>query len=310
MGICISGWVTVATAWISDPVTRRKPGNAQDITENLLGKILRIDVTGDDFPEDELRNYAIPPSNPFVDQDGDDEIWAYGLRNPSRTSSTGIPAICGLVMSAKVAAKRSTFCLQVTRAAQFRLETSRGHHCDAESNRRRAAPARCNRSGIRLPAPVSRHGVLRPRTVTGGYVYRGPVAAFQGLYFFNDTNFPAKIWTLDPDAVDIPASVMSLAGKLPRSYDGIFIGQVPSWAEDADGNLYAVQLEANGGVFRVATYSQDVVWNGDNAAIGEPGDGQSWSHAKLDSRRGSGFACRGRGPCHLRGRIFSIDYQA
>ena len=61
-------------------------GNAQDITDNLLGKILRIDVKGDDFPEDELRNYAIPPTNPFVGQEGDDEIWAYGLRNPWRAS--------------------------------------------------------------------------------------------------------------------------------------------------------------------------------------------------------------------------------
>ena len=61
-------------------------GNAQDITDNLLGKILRIDVHGDDFPTDPNRNYAIPPSNPFVGKTGDDEIWAYGLRNPWRNS--------------------------------------------------------------------------------------------------------------------------------------------------------------------------------------------------------------------------------
>lgn len=61
-------------------------GNAQDITDNLLGKILRIDVRGDDFPDDSNRNYAIPASNPFVGQEGDDEIWAYGFRNPWRVS--------------------------------------------------------------------------------------------------------------------------------------------------------------------------------------------------------------------------------
>jgi hypothetical protein len=37
-------------------------GNGQDITNNLLGKILRIDVNGDDFPDDPERNYAIPPT--------------------------------------------------------------------------------------------------------------------------------------------------------------------------------------------------------------------------------------------------------
>ena len=60
--------------------------NAQTITDNLLGKILRIDVNGDDFAEDPDRNYAIPNSNPFVGIAGDDEIWAYGLRNPWRPS--------------------------------------------------------------------------------------------------------------------------------------------------------------------------------------------------------------------------------
>jgi len=61
-------------------------GNSQDITNNLLGKMLRIDVNGDDFAADASRNYAIPNSNPFVGQTGDDEIFAYGLRNPWRNS--------------------------------------------------------------------------------------------------------------------------------------------------------------------------------------------------------------------------------
>jgi glucose/arabinose dehydrogenase len=45
-------------------------GNAQDLTDNLLGKLLRIDVHGDDFPNDADRNYAIPADNPFVGQVG------------------------------------------------------------------------------------------------------------------------------------------------------------------------------------------------------------------------------------------------
>ena len=73
-------------------------GNAQDITNNLLGKILRIDVNGDDFPTDPNRNYKIVDSNPYADVrdpltrvvttavTGDDETWAIGLRNPFRNS--------------------------------------------------------------------------------------------------------------------------------------------------------------------------------------------------------------------------------
>jgi glucose/arabinose dehydrogenase len=69
------------------------PGNrSQDITNQLLGKMLRLDVDGDDFPGDANRNYAIPADNPFVGVSGDDEIWAYGLRNAWRCafdSATG-----------------------------------------------------------------------------------------------------------------------------------------------------------------------------------------------------------------------------
>ena len=61
-------------------------GNSQDITNNLLGTVLRIDVDGDDFPSNPNRNYAIPADNPFVNRLGDDEIYVYGMRNPWRCS--------------------------------------------------------------------------------------------------------------------------------------------------------------------------------------------------------------------------------
>ena len=59
--------------------------NGQDIN-NLLGKMLRIDVHGDDFPADPTRNYAVPADNPFVGVPGADEIFALGLRNAWRNS--------------------------------------------------------------------------------------------------------------------------------------------------------------------------------------------------------------------------------
>lgn len=56
-------------------------------TNQLLGKMLRLDVDGlDAFPGDPLKNYAIPASNPLVGFAGLDEIWALGLRNPFRFS--------------------------------------------------------------------------------------------------------------------------------------------------------------------------------------------------------------------------------
>lgn len=53
-------------------------GNGQDIEDNLLGSILRLDVSTPG-------SYSIPADNPFVDAPGvQREIHAYGFRNPYR----------------------------------------------------------------------------------------------------------------------------------------------------------------------------------------------------------------------------------
>ena len=51
-----------------------------------LGKILRIDITRDDFPADDTRNYAHPGRQPVPGGGGAPEVWALGLRNPFRAS--------------------------------------------------------------------------------------------------------------------------------------------------------------------------------------------------------------------------------
>jgi glucose/arabinose dehydrogenase len=53
-------------------------GNAQN-TQNLLGKLLRLDV-------DQGDPYAVPADNPYVQGGGAPEIWVFGLRNPWRFS--------------------------------------------------------------------------------------------------------------------------------------------------------------------------------------------------------------------------------
>lgn len=48
---------------------------------SLNGKILRIDIDSDDFPQDPEKNYAIPADNPHGT-----EMWLKGFRNPWRFS--------------------------------------------------------------------------------------------------------------------------------------------------------------------------------------------------------------------------------
>jgi len=55
--------------------------NPAPLLTTLLGKVLRIDVSG---PGPNGMNYKIPSDNPFVGTGPGvrGEIWAYGLRNP------------------------------------------------------------------------------------------------------------------------------------------------------------------------------------------------------------------------------------
>ena len=64
---------------VPDWYERNPGGNGQDIFQNFMGDILRINVDGGE-------PYGIPADNPFVGTDGMDETYAYGLRNPYRFS--------------------------------------------------------------------------------------------------------------------------------------------------------------------------------------------------------------------------------
>lgn len=57
-------------------------GNGQDIEQNFMGSILRINVDRGSAG----KTYSIPNDNPFVGKPGLDEVYAYGFRNPYRFS--------------------------------------------------------------------------------------------------------------------------------------------------------------------------------------------------------------------------------
>ncbi|WP_231188827.1 PQQ-dependent sugar dehydrogenase [Haladaptatus sp. DYF46] len=63
---------------VSDWYQQNKGGNGQDVSQNLLGNILRIDVDS----RQGGKPYGIPNDNPLVDKKGRDEIYAWGFRNP------------------------------------------------------------------------------------------------------------------------------------------------------------------------------------------------------------------------------------
>ena len=211
-------------------------GNAQDLTDNLFGKILRLDV---DQPS-AVRNYGIPASNPFVGIEGDDEIWAYGLRNPWRPSfdrATGDFWIGDVGQS-------------TVEEIDFQPATSAGG--ENYGWRLREGTIATPATGIGGPKP---DGAVDPifeylhqgqgKSVVGGYVYRGPIEELQGKYFFGDT-ISGNVWTITFDGSDVEefdganfTSFMDVSRMLAPT--GGF-QTLSSFGEDALGNLYIVEL--------------------------------------------------------------------
>ncbi len=218
-------------------------GNSQDITNNLLGKMLRVDVDGDDFPGDSSRNYAIPDDNPFVGVTGDDEIWAYGLRNPWRAS---FDRATGDLYIADVGQNRRE-------EIDFQPAASTGG--ENYGWRLREGMIATPTGGVGGPRPPGNVDPIYDYThgggpdqgysVSGGYVYRGPIASLQGVYFFADY-VTENIWSFRYDGANLADFTNRTAEFAPDvgSIDGI-----SSFGEDALGNLYLVDL--GGEVFQI-----------------------------------------------------------
>ena len=232
------------------------PGDrVQDITNQPLGKMLRIDVSGDDFPTDPNKNYKIPSSNPFVGQTGDDEIWAYGLRNSWRNSfdrKTGDFWIADVGQNAREEINFQP--ADSPGGENYGWRVMEGTAC---FNNNSVGPP-CFDDSFTDPVYDYLHngGNFGGFSVTGGYVHRGSIAQYEGLYFFGDY-VTENIWTVDPYANDIAASVVRRNTELPTSVGSV--SGLTSFGEDANGEMYVVS--GNGNVYRMQTTSQDAVWD-------------------------------------------------
>ncbi len=228
-------------------------GNAQDITSNLLGKVLRIDVDGpdnipgnaddDQFPADPNRNYSIPNDNPFVGINGDDEIWSYGLRNPWRISfdrATGEMWIADVGQG-----QREEISVEPPFTAGGR---NYGWRC-LEGTRCTGLTG-CDCADTSLIAPIHEydHGGGRC-SITGGYVYRGcAIPSLRGTYFFADY-CSGDIYTLVRDGQSNTVTNVRTQLDPPGTAT---IDNVTSFAEDARGELYILD-QTGGQIFRVVS---------------------------------------------------------
>jgi len=227
-----------------------------------LGKLLRIDVNGDDFPADSLQNYAIPPDNPYrTDPTFHSEIWSYGWRNPYRFSfdqGTGdiyfgdVGQNCWEEIDIQPASS--------TGRENWGWNLMEGTHCFSKTNPFNCNPGGCNPAPLELPVHEYPHGGRC--SVTGGFVYRGAdIPAMDGVYFFADY-CSRQIWTFRWDGSNVNEFTDRTAELDP--IDGTTIGNITGFGEDARGELYIA--DRGGEIFKILPELSIMEVSGDNAA--------------------------------------------
>ena len=218
-------------------------GNAQNLDSNL-GKMLRVTPQPGG-------GYTVPASNPFVGAiAGNDEIWAYGLRNPYRNSFD-----------------RSTGNLWIGDVGQNNREEINFETAATPGGRNygwRAREGTVDNPSVGDSAPAGAvdplfdyaHGPLG-RSVIGGVVYRGSAeVGLDGSYLFGDY-VSGRIFSLR-ESGGVATDFSDLTAALGTPFAAF---QLASFGEDGFGNVLAVGL--NGNLVQIA-------------AVPEPGSALMW----------------------------------
>ena len=240
-------------------------GNAQD-TSNLLGSILRIDVDGEE-------PYGIPADNPFDGEEGLEEIFAYGFRNPYRISfdAGGDNAL----YAGDAGQNQWEEVSVVTAGGNYGWNIKEGTHCFDPDNPD-AQVEECPDTGPQgenLIDPVIEYqnaGVEGGLglVVVGGNVYRGSaLPELEGRYIFGDWS---SSWEA-PDGALLVATPGETEGELWEfeelsiaSWENGELGAyLLSFGQDADLELY-VLVSGNSGpsgnegeIYKVVPAGQD-----------------------------------------------------
>jgi len=191
------------------------PQNLSQNTNTLLGKLLRIDVSG--------ATYTNPPGNPYLNGGGLPEIYAIGLRNPWRMS---IDSVTNNLFIADVG--QNAF--EEVNVVDYTVPgLNYGWRCyeglaPFNSNGGTCPPI----SGTVQPVEVQSHSSDGVCSITGGYVYRGSMYPnFVGKYFYGD------ICSQEIGILTNNAGTWSAAYQTPNISFGY-----RTFGEDNNGELY------------------------------------------------------------------------
>jgi hypothetical protein len=262
---------------------------SQDLNQ-VYGKLLRVDVSGGDaYPSDSNKNFAIPADNPIPASGGAvtglGEIYASGFRNPFRASfdrSNGDLYIGDVGFNTR---EEINFIKAGSVAAgappDFGWAKREGTIATPD-----AIAGISGAQGNSLNPIIERdHTATGEKSISGGYVYRGPIPELQGTYLFGD-EVTGHLYTATFDRNTNPAAFNGLNGAVTDmtniwnqttsassiidpnnpSYvpgaTGFGVQNEVSYGEDNAGNVYVVDFGGGtaglGEVFKLAKVPGDI----------------------------------------------------
>ncbi len=209
----------------NDPACHAQRRDPQAGRQELLGKLLRIDV---DQNAGAPPYYGIPPGNPFVATGGPDEAWAIGLRNPWRFSfdrRTG-----DLYIGDVGQGTREEIDFQAaasTGGENYGWKIMEGTRCTGNDGSCPANVPACFSPSFTPPILEYGHDSGRC-SVTGGYVYRGlDVPDLYGTYLYADYCSGDFFGARPEGGGAFSSELLSISADNPTTF-----------GEDARGELY------------------------------------------------------------------------
>lgn len=209
------------------------PQNHAQNLNDLLGKILRIDVDGG-------TPYAVPSSNPFVGiPNTRPEVWAYGLRNPWRFSFDRLSHDLYIGDVGQNLWEEIDFQPASSPGGEnYGWRLMEGFHCYNPGTS-------CDNGTLTLP--VLEYGHNPSCSVTGGYVYRGSsIPQLYGIYLYADY-CSGIVWGATHDC----SGAWSTTQLVQSPYN------ISSFGEDESGEVYLTHL--GGAVYRIASTPDHLV---------------------------------------------------
>lgn len=210
---------------LGDGGSGNDPENRAQNKEELLGKLLRIDVDGS-------LTYAVPADNPFAKGGGKPEIWALGLRNPWRFSFDRKNGDLYIADVGQGQYEEVNF-----QPANSKGGKNYGWRCYEGAQAH--LPEGCQDASV-YTKPILQydHGDKRC-SVTGGFVYRGSkYPALDGHYLYAD--FCTKQLFSTKKTGDSWSPITTTSTGL----------DISTFGEDSNGELYAADYN-NGGIYQI-----------------------------------------------------------